>query len=100
MPRSATTQITAKDLILIEKLFFVELKSIVELREITGFTKFHIQNLLNSIMRTKAIHRIENPPVPIEPSEFERVYSTTYQNSNFILLTNNEEIKQFRKFLT
>ncbi len=94
-------KITAEEIELVEKLFLIELKNLTEIKIATGFRPHKINRIIAGIMLTKKLHHINKPPdEPIEPGEFERVYKTTYQNSNFVLLTHNEEIKQFRKFLT
>jgi len=93
--------ITPEDLEQVENLFYKQQITVTGIIRATGYNKYKVARILHRIQLEKQLKIINRKKeIAIEPGEFERVYSTTYQNSNFVLLTNNESIKEFRKFLT
>lgn len=98
---STPLKITDEDTALVDDLFYHQQQTVAEILKTTGFNKYKVARILNRIQLDKQLKNINKDPAePIEPGEFERVYKSTYKNSNFVLLTHNEEILKLREKLT
>lgn len=84
----------------VELLFYYKLKTVPEIAKETGFRLGKVHRCITEIIAKRVENKPTNTPPIKEISEFEQVFLNAQNNSDFVLITNNESLKDFRKFLT